>query len=1028
MRDKQITNAELLQEVEMLRKRVEELEQAREALLESESKWRSVLKDTPDIVLIVGRDGTIQFINHTVPGISPEEAVGAKVYDYISIEHYGVMEKNLARVFETGQSVSHEIRGVGPHRDLSWYQAHLGPIKQDGRVIAASIITRDITKQKELGENLTQKTEHLGERVKELDCLYKSSSLMEHTERPLVEVLKQLVDIIPSAYKQPDKTCARITVNGCGIQTDNFKETSRKQSVDITVYDKKVGALEVYYLGRESTIPKKTFLKEERELIDALGARIGRFVEHKQAEENLTESEARYRALFQGAAEGIIVADIETMKFKYVNPAICKMLGYAEKELLQLSVSDIHHKENLKYAVSDFNAQARGERVLSPGMPCLRKDGMIIYADIRTTKIMVDRVACNVGFFIDVTERKKAEEKIRQFKEMADRATYGCAMGDLNGKLTYINDRFAEMHGYAADELIGKNLKIFHTDAQLKNIGRINKRLIETGQGIKGEEVWHVHRDGTEFPTLMSNWLLKDSLGNPFLICAVAIDITERKSAEDKLRESEERYRILVENQTDLVVKFDRDGRLLFVSPSYCKTFGKSKDELIGKKFMPFINGRDRKKVSEVLKHVYEPPYTGYVEERVSTKDGWRWQAWLNTAVLNDQKEIESVIAVGRDITEQKLAEEKLQESEEKYRTLVESAGESIIMLDKDGVYLFMNGTAAKRLGGRPEDYVGKTIWDAFPKKMADRQMAIVRKVISTKEVANPILQTELQGQCRWFNATIEPLHDSSGEVTTVMVIARDITEQKNAEEEISLYREKMGHAERLASLGTLSATLAHELNQPLTAIRLSIENSLHDLQEASCCSDTMEDLRDALDSVTSVVSKVDVLRDFARRKSSEEIISEVDLKEVAERIFKLLYKSGQRARIELKLKGMDRLPSIYTNEKDMEQLFFALIENAIQASDGQKNRQLTISGDLKGRNIELRFADTCRGIAPKNLKRIFEPFFTTGSLSVRTGLGLCIVERVVTEAGGKIHVKSKAGKGTTFYITLPVNKSTLTD
>jgi len=495
--------------------------------------------------------------------------------------------------------------------------------------------------------------------------------------------------------------------------------------------------------------------------------------ERKWAEDAIRESEKRYKALFQGAAEGIIVADIETMKFKYVNPTICKMLGYTEEELKRLGVCDIHPKEDLECLISEFKAQGRGEKVSLSGAPCLRKDGTIIYANINTTKILISGKECNVGFFKDITKRKKAEGALR--------------------------------------------------------------------------------------------------------------------------------------------------------------------------------------------------------------------------------------------------------ESEERYRTLVESAGESIAVVNKDGVHLFINETAAKRLGGKPEDYVGKTIWDAFPKKIADRQMAIIRKVISKGEGINSISPTEMQGQFRWFNATIEPLRDGSGKVTAAMVIARDIHELKLAEEELGLYREKMAQAERLASLGTLSATLAHELNQPLTAIRLSIENSLADLEITSSPDAVIEDLKDGLSAVSDVASKVDNLRNFAQ-ESSKEIISEVNLKAVAERILNLLNESARRARVSLHLKGMDQLPAIYSNEKDLEQLFFALVENAIQAADGKKSHQLIISGAVKNKHIELRFTDDCCGIASENLDRIFEPFFTTRPVGERTGLGLCIVERIVSGAGDKIRVESKAGKGSTFFVTLSFN------
>ncbi|MDM8521871.1 response regulator [Desulfococcaceae bacterium HSG8] len=146
--------------------------------------------------------------------------------------------------------------------------------------------------------------------------------------------------------------------------------------------------------------------------------------------------------------------------------------------------------------------------------------------------------------------------------------------------------------------------------------------------------------------------------------------IKEKKAVENALRESEEKYRLLIENQTDLIVKFDPEGRLLYVSPSYCKTFGKTQEELVGKTFMPLIHEDDRENVAKAIDNVYKPSFTAYVEEQAMTKDGWRWQAWLNTAVLDDEGQVVEIVAVGRDITKRRQAEEEKEKLEAKNRQL----------------------------------------------------------------------------------------------------------------------------------------------------------------------------------------------------------------------------------------------------------------------------------------------------------------------------------------------------------------------
>jgi len=164
--------------------------------------------------------------------------------------------------------------------------------------------------------------------------------------------------------------------------------------------------------GKKSEIEIRTYPLETDGHKQILG--IARDIsERKKSEEKIKESEEKYRALFETSADGILIADIETKKFLVANPAICQMLGYSQDELLQLGVMDIHPKKDLSFVLSEFEAQARKEKI-STELPCLRKDGSIFYAGINVTQVTLNGRQCNVGLFRDITERKKAEEEIKQ--------------------------------------------------------------------------------------------------------------------------------------------------------------------------------------------------------------------------------------------------------------------------------------------------------------------------------------------------------------------------------------------------------------------------------------------------------------------------------------------------------------------------------------------------------------------------------------------------------------------------------------
>jgi two-component system C4-dicarboxylate transport sensor histidine kinase DctB len=252
------------------------------------------------------------------------------------------------------------------------------------------------------------------------------------------------------------------------------------------------------------------------------------------------------------------------------------------------------------------------------------------------------------------------------------------------------------------------------------------------------------------------------------------------------------------------------------------------------------------------------------------------------------------------------------------------------------------------------------------------------------------------------------------------LVIARDMHELKQAQDELEVYRERMMRAEQLASLGTLSATLAHELTQPLTVIRLSIQNALKDLETGARRERILEDLGDGLGEVSHATSIVDRFRSFARR-SSEKLTGQVSLAEVVQRVGRLLEERARRSRVAMSFRGLEALPTICAREKELEQLFFGLLQNAIQAADEAGESCLEVSGKHRGDCVELEIRDDCGGILPENLDRIFEPFFTTKPPGEGTGLGLCIVQRVAAQAGGSVRVESQWGQGTTFLVTLPI-------
>jgi len=258
-------------------------------------------------------------------------------------------------------------------------------------------------------------------------------------------------------------------------------------------------------------------------------------------------------------------------------------------------------------------------------------------------------------------------------------------------------------------------------------------------------------------------------------------------------QEREDKYRLLVEHQTDLVVKVDAQGRFLYASPSYCRVFGRSEEQLLGTAFMPLVHEDDRQSTQEAMKALFVPPHTAYMEQRAMTVDGWRWLAWSDSAILGSGGEIEVIIGVGRDISERKQAEELLSQSEERFAKAFHSSPAPLVISDiATGRFIDVNGRWMEMLGYAKEEQIGQTskgvgIW-ADPEQR-DNAIQILLRDGSFKEF--PIEFLTKTGDVRSALWSAEVISLQGREVMLSLIL--DYTERKRAEEALrkseKLYR-----------------------------------------------------------------------------------------------------------------------------------------------------------------------------------------------------------------------------------------------
>jgi signal transduction histidine kinase len=271
------------------------------------------------------------------------------------------------------------------------------------------------------------------------------------------------------------------------------------------------------------------------------------------------------------------------------------------------------------------------------------------------------------------------------------------------------------------------------------------------------------------------------------------------------------------------------------------------------------------------------------------------------------------------------------------------------------------------------------------------------------------------------FSTPFDPIR-CGREAVGIPEASTDITQIRWKKEEFAASKAHMAQTEWPGWLRHRYVGLAHDLKQPLTVIRLSLDDALDKLNAASSqLESAAEGLQEALNQVPNLMAIVDTFRDLARDPPAK-TLAEVDTRMVAEKIARLFKGSTQRMRIVLRLGETDKLPPVIINEKDLEQLFFIFVENALHAADGEGTRQLIVNGAIRDRYLRLTFSDNCGGIPPENLDKIFEPFFSTKPPDQGMGMGLWTAQRIVSRVGGSVRVESEFGVGSTFFVDLPLS------
>ena len=638
-----------------------------------------------------------------------------------------------------------------------------------------------------------------------------------------------------------------------------------------------------------------------------------------------------------------------------------------------------------------------------------------------------------------VMERTRdLRESEERYRSIFENATMGIFRTTAAGRILTANPAGADILGYESVEDLIETI----TDLAQQLYANPEERQVVLQllqkQGKATLELGLLRKDGSIVDAKLNLWTVTDDDGNMRFLEGFIEDITDRKKAEEKLR----LYHRVFMASTDSISIIDMDGNTLEYNPAMLEAAGYTAEEYKGIRPLDLFVEEDARRMINSVRN------TGSFHGETKFRRRDSVIAYVDMSVfpiVHEDGTTSCLVGIGHDVTERKLAQEELQRSERKYRELVQNANSIILRMDVHGRITFFNEFAQSFFGYTEDEILGQNMVDTIVPETdsTGRDLTtVIRDIIQNpKQYANNENENvQRNGKRVWIAWANRPIYDSDGKVTEILCIGNDISELRQARtrlEEAYLNLQaaqaRLIQSEKMASLGMLVAGIAHEFNNPISAVQ-SANDTLKvgiDRFEVLCneyaaqansiplrthkvltaignCQRVIEN------GTERVVSIVQRMKTFARLDESE--MQHVDLNQNLKdtiAVFQNELKSGVTLRTDLQ-----RLPMLKCSPAKLNQLFIQLLRNANQACED--GAEILVSSQSDEDTLRIAISDTGRGIPQEDVDRIFDPGFTTRGVGL--GLGLSICYQIAHEHRGDIGVDSKVGKGTTITVTLPID------
>lgn len=969
---------------------------------------RALSEEMPVGVCIM-QDGKFCYVNAAFPiaiGYTVEELIGRDTLEVVHPQDRDRVKENTTKMLKGELLSPYQFRATCKDGSFVWVMATVKSVQYRGRpAILGNYM--EVTGFKEVQDALTESEQRYRELADsianvffavddQLRCTYWNKASEALTGIRAEDAIgESICELCPESLGRRQAEKVYREVLRCGkpeVLASNYEIRGNRCVLEINAYPSR-GGLSVF---------------------------VRDITEQQQREEAVRQSEERYRTILDQMDEGYYEVD-KAGSFTFVNDAMCRMLGYSRDQLIGMNYKTYTPKEHVRPIFEAYNRVYRtGEPLKSFPMVEVRSDGVQLLVEDSVFPMRNDKgeIVGFRGVSRDVTERKRLEEALRQSEEryrtILEEMEDAYFEVDIGGHLTFVNNSVCRDLGYSREELMGKSYKEFTAEEDIESVYRAFNEVFQTGVPNKGASWRTVRKDGTHRFAETSISLIKNEKGEIIGFRGIGRDITERKETEEKLRQSKERYRALFDNSVTGALVVDAETmKVVMGNRAAMKMFEfTSPDEGVGVNILDYVPEEEKKRVFELVKiELFERNSRRTFDIQALTRTGRKiWVSATGAPIMHGGRP--AALLSFADISERKLAEEKLRQSEENYRVLFESSVPGSLVVDAETGRVVRANQAAARMFGfvSADDVLGIDPSDLIHRD--DRaQVLLLAKSGSFQQnshVSHTLRALRKDGREIWISATGARIAHEGRPAHLLSFV--DITQEK-------LQSERLIIADRLASLGELASGAAHELNNPLT----SIVGFSQLLMEKEVPDDIREDLKLINSEAQRAANVTRNLLTFGRKHPPMKDPNQIN--NIIEDVLRLRAYEQKARGIQVERQFAPNLPKLMVDYFQMQQVFMNIIINAeyfmVNAHNGGT---LTIITRQQNDSVVIEFVDDGPGIPAENLRKIFDPFFTTKEAGKGSGLGLSICHGIVTEHGGQIYARSELGKGATIVVELPIN------